>query len=163
VDLGAKAHLFGTSTLKIGLVLLSSLPVYSSGAGGEAVAFAPEVAVTIDPGDREPLLPYQVHLNIGYSLTADGDKVDDALLCGVGVELVGQRFTPFMEFTAELLVNDSSSSLRESPARLTPGLKWAILDSAILRFGLDLSVSKPPLQGLKTVEDWKVVVGVSKF
>lgn len=163
VNLGAKAHLFGTSTLKIGVILLSSVPVYSSGAGGESVAIAPEVVVTMNPGDHKPLLPYRIHLNLGYSLTADGDKLDDVLLCGVGVELAGQRFTPFMEFTAELLVNDSSSSLRESPARLTPGLKWAILDATILRFGLDLSVSKPPLQGLKTVEDWKVVLGVSKF
>ena len=70
---------------------------------------------------------------------------------------------PFMEFTTEQSLDDGGLSLTGNPARLTPGITWNVTEGLNLTFGLDLSLSKPPVPGLKTVEDWNVTVGVSKF
>ena len=152
-----------TSPLRFGLIFLSSIPIYTTCEGAESVGLVPKVVFTFDSSARPSLPPYRTHLNIGYSFTADGNKLDDLLLVGVGLELVAEEFTPFMEFTTEQAINDSSLTPKENPLRLTPGLKWKVSSAINFSFGLDLSISKPPLPGLKVVEDWKAVLSVSKY
>lgn len=159
----AKAYFVETSSLRAGLILTTSIPVYNTNNGAELTALDPLLVLTLDPADRPSLPPYRIHFNLGYSLTADGDRLNDLLLFGVGVELTAKKFTPFMEFTTEQAINDNSVSLRENPIRLSPGLKWRVSSSLNFTFGLDLSISKPATPGLKLVEDWKVILGASKF
>lgn len=163
IGLEAKSCFFETSSLKTGVILFSSIPAYTTHDGAEALTLAPQLILTLDPAGRASLAPYRVHLNLGYSLSTDGDRLNELLLLGLGVELVAKQFTPFMEFTGELAIHDDSLDLRENPIRLTPGLKWRISDDVNFRFGLDLSLSKPPLPGMKRVEDWKLILGAAKF
>jgi hypothetical protein len=159
----AKGCLFQVSALKTGIILFSSLPVYATRDAAKVVTLAPQLALTLDPVLSTPLAPYRIHLNLGYSLSTDGDRLNDLVLFGLGVELATRQFTPFMEFTSELAIHDDSFSLRENRMRLTPGLKWEVSEGIDFRFGLDLSLSKPPLPGMKNVEDWQVNVGAMKL
>jgi len=159
----AKSCLFEVSALRTGVIFFSSLPVYATRDAAKVVTLEPQLALTLDPARSTSLAPYRIHLNLGYSLSTDGERSNDLLLFGLGVELVARQFTPFMEFTSELAIHNDPFSLRENPMRLTPGLKWEVSEGIDFCFGLDLSVSKPPFSGMKKVEDWKVNVGAMKL
>ena len=162
VNLEGKAGVFEASSVCGAITVLSSIPVYTSNGDDESVALTPKLLVTYVPKSGGSLPPYNIHLNLGYAFSADGEKLDDLLLLGLGVELEGKHFTPFMEITSEQAVHDSSLSVKENPLRLTPGLKWRPLADICVGLAIDLSLSEPPLPGLKLVEDWQVIVSIWK-
>lgn len=163
IDLEAKIYAYESRHIRGGVGIVISIPVYDSEDERGPSTIQPTLLLTFDSGNHEQLPPYRIHLNAGYAATTGDDRSDDLLVLGVGVELLASEFTPFMEFTTEQSLDDGGLSLTGNPARLTPGITWNVTEGVNLTFGLDLSLSKPPVPGLKTVEDWNVTVGVSRF
>ncbi len=159
----AKIYAYESTHIRGGVGVVTSIPIYDSEDERDPSTIQPTLLVTFDSGDHEHLPPYRIHLNAGYAATTDDNRSDDLLIMGIGVELLADEFTPFMEFTTEQALDDGGLSLTGNPARLTPGITWNVTEGFNLTFGLDLSLSKPPVPGLKTTEDWNVTVGVAKF
>jgi hypothetical protein len=163
IDFEAKVYVYKSSRISGGVGVVTSIPVYDSEEERGPATIRPTLLLTLDSREHETLPPYRVHLNAGYEATTADNRSDDLFVLGIGVELLADEFAPFMEFTTEQSLDDGGFSLTGNPARLTPGITWTVTENLNLTLGLDLSLSKPPVPGLKTVEDWNVTVGVSRF
>ncbi|HFE52078.1 MAG TPA: hypothetical protein ENK07_01470 [Bacteroidetes bacterium] len=176
-EVGVKFHYpFTPDWFGLGLHGLLSIPTgsrhpvpyepYSSGK----LAWALRGLVTLDMRERSPIIPFQVNLNAGYQ---DNDVKDryfedrkDQLLLGAGVKFPVGGSVLYLEYTAEVFVNNPDIPFGKNSMRITPGFKFVGPWNLIYDVALDMSVTDersragyPPY--VRDYADWKFIVGVT--
>ena len=176
-ELGFKMHWpLPSSVFHFGLQGFISFPTaskhnvdYEPYASG-AVAWAAKALCTWDMTDTFPILPLQIHGNLGY-IDQDirdryfRDKKDQALV-GIGVKFPVGSAVLYTEYTAEVFFNNTEKvALSQNSMRVSQGLKfigpWHLILDVAAEAGLSADPGKQTSPFLKDYAHWKIILGVT--
>jgi len=125
---------------------------------------------TLDMREYSPIVPFQLNLNTGY-MDHDirdrffEDRKDQAVL-GVGVKFPVGGNILYLEYTAEIFINNDEVPFAKNSQRLTPGFKFVGPWNLIYDVALDLSLTDERSPGgsypyVRDYADWKLILGVT--